>query len=466
MSNLNPTLKPPAAKELEEYLKNNLKGQPEAIQEIVQAYIVFLSQIREFDDQEKKKPIGVFLFLGHPGTGKTEIGRVLAKKFHGTQNAATIIECGSYQKDHEIAKLIGSPPGYIGYEDKPRLSKDKLYSQIPGYQIKPSALESKKEKTEKEETDEPTPDEIFSFWLSQLDLIDQGLRNLQRDFSQLKKLEALKKIESNSPQSDKIRKNIRIQREILETQRNYILASFTKLIQEFLHNRDETKSKKVQTPHLAPKSMALQATPKEKPILVIIFDEIEKAHEALHQFLLHLMDEGRAVLANSKESEVDLSRAFIILTSNIASNLISKTAKGVVRIGFAPSARKSDLEKMAKAELKKRFSPEFLRRLTSTVIFNLLSPQDFRDILELKIKNLTIYLEKYLVELEVESAVKEFILEETGKKPEEQVKALWDSFKQHMTNPIGNLLATGQLTGQKKLTVTLDPQTKQVIFKN
>lgn len=463
---LNPNLKPPAMQELEDFLGKYIKGQPQAIKVLAQAYASFKSGVGKFSERDSRKPIGVFLFCGPSCTGKTQISRVLAQKFHGTPHAVTFIDCVSFQEKHEISKLIGSPPGYIGHGDKPLLSKDKLYSQIPGYQAKPSALESKsnkKEKTEKEDADEPSPGDVFSFWLCQLDLINQGLRNLQREYFQLTKSGL------NSLKSDEIKKLIMTQREILKAQRNYILSSYTKLAQEFLQNH--LPSARLPAPEgplplsFTPKNIEppAAATDKEKPVLVIIFDEIEKAHESLWKFLLQLMREGRAVLGNGEET--DLSRSFIILTSNIASKQIGNAARGTVKIGFRSGTDQTNLGKFVKAELKKTFSREFLNRLDATVIFNLLSPSDFRDILELEIEAFSLHLKKYLLELTVQPPVKDFILEETAKNPEEQVKSLQDCFKKHLANPIGNLLATGQLTGQKKLIVTLDAQ-KKVIFKN
>jgi len=75
----------------------------------------------------------------------------LAQYFHGTKKAATIIGCADYQEKHEVGKLIGAPPGYIGYDDKPRLSREKLLSVIPGYQPNsPSQPKSDKKEDKKE----------------------------------------------------------------------------------------------------------------------------------------------------------------------------------------------------------------------------------------------------------------------------------------------------------------------------
>ena len=117
MSTLNPTLKPPAQKELEDFLGRYIKGQPLAVEALAKAYAAFISGIGKANERDSKKPISIFLFAGPSCTGKTQIGRRLAQKFHGTLNAITLIDCVSFQEKHEISKLIGAPPGYIGYEE-------------------------------------------------------------------------------------------------------------------------------------------------------------------------------------------------------------------------------------------------------------------------------------------------------------------------------------------------------------
>ncbi len=468
MGILNPNLKPSAILELEDFLKRHLKGQPQVIEEIGKAYGHFLSGVKKVEDQEKKKPIIVILLLGPSRVGKTETGRVLGLYFHGTKRAVTRIDCVEFQKEHEVAKLIGAPPGFIGYDDKPRLSKEKLYRVIPGYQITPSEIkDNKKIVKEKEEDDDKLEAEIaLDFWATQLNLIEQGLKNIDRKFAQLRKAN------SNPKEIEERKEYLKAHRKILNLHRDQILVSFTELVLQFLEgsnnfqdtpplNKESSTNKRVIPIATAPRTSNKEVI-KEKPILVLIFDEIEKAHDNLKNFLLHLMEEGQAILGNGEEA--DLSHAFIILTANIGSELLSKATKGMAKIGFAPSARKADLEKLIKAELKKHFKQEFLNRLDAIVICNILTTQDFRDILELKIKEFSFWLEK-IIKLEIDTAVKDFILAETAKKPEEQVKALLDCFKKYLTHPIGNLLATGQLAKHKKLTVTFDPGQNKVIFK-
>src|SRR5438128_8500780 len=67
------------------------------------------------------RPAGVFLLLGPTGTGKTRTVEALAEILHGDSRKAVRVDCGEYQSDHEVAKLIGSPPGYIGHRETPAI---------------------------------------------------------------------------------------------------------------------------------------------------------------------------------------------------------------------------------------------------------------------------------------------------------------------------------------------------------
>jgi len=463
VANLNPNLKPPAMQELEDFLGRYIKGQPKAIEVLAQCYASFKSGIGKHNERDSKKPIGVFLFLGPSCTGKTGIGCVLAQKFHGTPKAVTLIDCVSFQEKHEISKLIGAPPGYIGHGDKPLLSKEKLYSVIPGHQIRPSeSKSSKKEKDEKKDGEREEIGDLFSVFfgtLSEFNLIEKIRRNID------KKLPRLKHSGLSAAELEKIKKELNHQRKVLEARSDTLDISYLESAMQLLQSwktAQPDKKIKVQGQTAVSKNIPVKVVEKEEPILVIIFDEIEKANESVWKFLLQLMREGRAVLGNGEE--VDLSRAFIILTSNIGSKTIGKATKGIAKIGYSSSAGKIDLEKFIKTELKRIFPQEFLNRLDATVVFSILSPKDFQEILELETEEFSFYLQKSHLELTVSQSVKEFILKETAKNPEEQVKALQDCFKKHLINPIGNLIATGQLADKKKITASFDFNKNQVVF--
>jgi len=110
------------AKDLETKLHRLVIGQEEAIHEIVRTYQTYLAGL-----SPEGRPIGNFLFLGPTGTGKTRAVEATAEALLGNPRALIKIDCGEFQHSHEIAKLIGSPPGYLGHrETHPMLAQEVL----------------------------------------------------------------------------------------------------------------------------------------------------------------------------------------------------------------------------------------------------------------------------------------------------------------------------------------------------
>jgi ATP-dependent Clp protease ATP-binding subunit ClpB len=110
------------AKDLETKLHRLVIGQEEAIREIVRTYQTYLAGL-----SPDGRPIGNFLFLGPTGTGKTRAVEATAEALLGNPRALIKIDCGEFQHSHEIAKLIGSPPGYLGHrETHPMLAQEVL----------------------------------------------------------------------------------------------------------------------------------------------------------------------------------------------------------------------------------------------------------------------------------------------------------------------------------------------------
>lgn len=108
--------------EIAEQLRQLLVGQPEAIDAIV-PYV----QMHQAGLSPEGRPIGVVLLLGPTGTGKTRTVEALAEALHGNNKNVLKIDCGEFQMEHEVAKLIGAPPGYLGHrETQPMLSQAKL----------------------------------------------------------------------------------------------------------------------------------------------------------------------------------------------------------------------------------------------------------------------------------------------------------------------------------------------------
>lgn len=119
---LDPDRKSPRAQEFEEKLARLIVGQERAVRRIAGLYQIYLANM-----QNPGRPIGTFLFLGPTGSGKTRVVEAAAEVLFGDPNAVVKVDCAEFQHSHEIAKLIGSPPGYLGHrETSPMLTQENL----------------------------------------------------------------------------------------------------------------------------------------------------------------------------------------------------------------------------------------------------------------------------------------------------------------------------------------------------
>jgi ATP-dependent Clp protease ATP-binding subunit ClpA len=242
---------------IEEEIKNTIIGQDAAIEEV-------MTQLRLMKSGLCKN--SNLFFIGPTGVGKTELARELSKRVFGTQNKLLKINCGEYSNSHEYAKLIGSPPGYVGHNEK-------------------GILADRAEKSNE--------------W-------------------------------------------------------------------------------------------------------VIVFDEIEKAHDKLFDLLLNLMDEG--TITDSHGVQLDFSKSLIIFTSNIGlKDVVGKTSVGFGDTKKTYETCKEDIEKA----YKDRFSPEFRNRLDSVVYFRSLDKDDAEKIVRLQLKKLPIRITKKLVDFVTDNAFSE-----------------------------------------------------------
>jgi ATP-dependent Clp protease ATP-binding subunit ClpA/CheY-like chemotaxis protein len=108
--------------DLTSILSSKVVGQPNVINVIVPYIEMFQAGLAP-----ENRPVGVFLLLGPTGTGKTRTVEALAEALHGSPRNVLKIDCGEFQMEHEVAKLIGAPPGYLGHrETQPMLSQQKL----------------------------------------------------------------------------------------------------------------------------------------------------------------------------------------------------------------------------------------------------------------------------------------------------------------------------------------------------
>jgi ATP-dependent Clp protease ATP-binding subunit ClpB len=119
---LDPTRRSSDAQSFENFLRRKIVGQDDAVEKVTEIYQMFLAGLNP-----PGRPVGNLLFLGPTGSGKTRVVEAVAEALFGDPRACIKIDCAEFQHSHEIAKLIGSPPGYLGHrETHPLLTQEAL----------------------------------------------------------------------------------------------------------------------------------------------------------------------------------------------------------------------------------------------------------------------------------------------------------------------------------------------------
>src|SRR5271165_5299418 len=124
LTTLDPTKTGRQAENLENSLRHRIIGQDEAIHQIVRSYQTYLAGL-----SPAGRPIGNFLFLGPTGSGKTRIVEATAEALLKNPRSVIKVDCAEFQHSHEIAKLIGSPPGYLGHRETHAILSQEVLNQ-------------------------------------------------------------------------------------------------------------------------------------------------------------------------------------------------------------------------------------------------------------------------------------------------------------------------------------------------
>jgi ATP-dependent Clp protease ATP-binding subunit ClpB len=132
---LDPSRRSKDAAEFENTLRRKVVGQDQAIQKIAEIYQTFLAGLNP-----PGRPLGNLLFLGPTGSGKTRVVEAMAEALFGDSRACIKIDCAEFQHSHEIAKLIGSPPGYLGHRETHALLTQEAINQWHTEELKLSIL--------------------------------------------------------------------------------------------------------------------------------------------------------------------------------------------------------------------------------------------------------------------------------------------------------------------------------------
>jgi ATP-dependent Clp protease ATP-binding subunit ClpC len=180
---------------------------------------------------------------------------------------------------------------------------------------------------------------------------------------------------------------------------------------------------------------------KQKQACVVLFDEIEKAHEKVHNLLLQLMDEG--VLTDSKGEAVNFTRCIVLMTSNIGVDDIRKLQS---RVGFDAVDRHLDpatLDDAMHGAVKRTFRPEFINRLDEVIEFDALSIEDCQAIAHLQLREMAGYVERTGIALRFTTALERH-LARLGWSAEYGARELRRHIRDQVEHPLTEALIAGR----------------------
>jgi ATP-dependent Clp protease ATP-binding subunit ClpB len=320
--------------QFEQAMREKIVGQDEAVQALVDIYQVFCAGLHS-----PGRPVGNLLLLGPTGSGKTRTVEAAAEILFGDSRAAIKVDCAEFQHSHEISKLIGSPPGYLGHrETHPLITQEALAAS----------------------------------------------------------------------------------------------------------HRDNMK------------------------LSFLLFDEIEKASDALWQLLLGMLDKATLTLGDNRR--VDLSQTMIFLTSNLGSGQIADLLQG--GMGFVQPNDKpttgldEKVERTAVDAARRKFSPEFMNRLDKVVVFHPLKSDELDEVLEIELGNvqkrvLDTVARPFLFRITEEGRA--FLLQE-GTDQRYGARHLKRAIERYVVYPIARLLATAQVHEGDVLVIDRRPADKALTF--
>jgi ATP-dependent Clp protease ATP-binding subunit ClpB len=175
---------------------------------------------------------------------------------------------------------------------------------------------------------------------------------------------------------------------------------------------------------------------RRRPYSVILFDEIEKAHPDVFNLLLQILDEGR--LTDSHGRSVNFRNTVVIMTSNIGSPLILEHASRMDQAEV-----RADVEEAVTGEMRRHFRPEFLNRVDDIVVFNPLSREDLKRIIELQLGNLRRLLAEQKLSIELTESARDLVAEE-GYDPAYGARPLKRAIQRLVQNPLAIRVLEGE----------------------
>jgi ATP-dependent Clp protease ATP-binding subunit ClpC len=200
---------------------------------------------------------------------------------------------------------------------------------------------------------------------------------------------------------------------------------------------------------------------RRKPHCVILFDEIEKAHEDVFNLLLQLLDEG--MLTDGIGRKVNFKNALIILTSNIG---IKESTEFGTTMGFETSknGNTNKAQEIIEKALKKKFKPEFLNRIDEAIIFNSLNKEDINKIINLEILNLEKRIGEMNYKLKITKEAINFLAEE-GYDEVYGARPLARAIQHHVEDQIADEILNGNIIEGETINISFDKTENRIVVK-
>jgi len=299
---------------LEEELHRRVVGQEEAVAAVAEAVLRARSGLKD-----PNRPIGSFIFLGPTGVGKTELARALAAFLFDDEHAMIRIDMSEYQERHTVARLVGAPPGYVGYEEGGQLT------------------------------------------------------------------EAVRR----------------------------------------------------------------------RPYAVVLFDEIEKAHQDVFNVLLQILDDGR--LTDGQGRTVDFKNVIVIMTSNIGSHRILEYRGALDGAGYG-RMKEAVLE-----EMRRHFRPEFLNRIDETIVFHSLSEEHLLRIVEIQLGHLRARLEDRHITLDVTERARAHLVR-AGYDPNFGARPLKRAIQKEVETPLARRILAGEIREGQAVCADFNAERGELVF--
>jgi ATP-dependent Clp protease ATP-binding subunit ClpC len=308
---------------LDKELMGKVIGQDDAVTKVVKAI-----KRNRIGIKDKNKPVGSFIFLGPTGVGKTYLAKLLAEHVFGDEESLVRMDMSEYMEKHSVSRLIGPPPGYVGY--------------------------------------------------------DQG--------GQL---------------TEKVRR---------------------------------------------------------KPHCVILFDEIEKAHDDVFNLLLQLLDEGQ--LTDGLGRKVNFKNALIILTSNIGVKELNSFGKNMgFDTGFSIANEEAKARAIIEKALKKKFKPEFLNRIDESIVFNGLKEEDIHKIIYKEIEKLEGRIGELGYKLRINKTAIEFLAKE-GYDEAYGARPLTRTIQHYVEDAIADEILSGNVKEGDTIKISYDKTKNEIVLKS